>query len=492
MLGYSREELLSLGLKGIDNYMTLEQVNNSANLVVSGNHQVFETMHTSKDGRKIPVEISSILITYKEKPAILAIARNITNRKKAEEIITRQNALFEGILSSVNESIFSVDTQYRHTSFNKRHAEVMNALYGVEIKIGGNLLDYQTNEIDRSIAKANIDKALNGEFVIDEKASGDQNLTRRWFEVRHCPIRNEGGEIVGVSIFSRDTTERKKSEEMLRRSEEEYSSLFANLSDGFAYCQMIFDEKEKPVDFVYLQVNDAFESIIGLNRDLVIGKKVTQVIPSIKEANPELFEIYGRVALTGKKEKIELFFRPLSKWLSISVYCPSKGYFAALFEDITQRKKVDEALKESEEKFRNLAEESPNGIFINRNGRVLYANKKCEDITGYNKEEFYSPNFNFLSLCSPEDIEIMKSSYAKHMSGEEAPPYDYVLMTKSGERIDVMTSSKLINYNGEKAILGIVTDISELKKAQDTLNKTMDELVSLNEKLGVVGSLTRA
>jgi signal transduction histidine kinase len=83
------------------------------------------------------------------------------------------------------------------------------------------------------------------------------------------------------------------------------------------------------------------------------------------------------------------------------------------------------------------------------------------------------------------------TSFAKHMKGEDAPSYDYVLITKSGERVDVMTTSKLINYNGEKAILGIVTDISELKKAQETLNKTMDELVSVNEKLGVVGSLTR-
>ena len=111
-------------------------------------------------------------------------------------------------------------------------------------------------------------------------------------------------EWVGTCI---DITERKKTEEALRKSEEEYSSLFANMIDGFAYCQMIFDDAGKPVDFIYLQINDAFEKITGLKRDLVIGKKVTQAIPGIKEANPELFEIYGRVALTGQKEKFEVF-----------------------------------------------------------------------------------------------------------------------------------------------------------------------------------------
>ena len=82
MLGYSREELLSLGIKGIDKYLDPEQVKNLMSHVVSGKNQVFETVHTSKDGTKIPVEISSSLITYQEKRAILAIARNITQRKK--------------------------------------------------------------------------------------------------------------------------------------------------------------------------------------------------------------------------------------------------------------------------------------------------------------------------------------------------------------------------------------------------------------------------
>ena len=115
--------------------------------------------------------------------------------------------------------------------------------------------------------------------------------------------------------------------------------------DGFAYCQMIFDESNKPVDFVYLQINDAFEKITGLKRELVVGKNVTQAIPGIREANPELFEIYGRVALTGQTEKFEVFFKPLNMWLHISVYCPKKGYFAAIFEDTTERKQAEQRLK---------------------------------------------------------------------------------------------------------------------------------------------------
>ena len=284
------------------------------------------------------------------------------------------------------------------------------------------------------------------------------------------------------AVIFDDITERKKSELALKEREEEYGSLFANMLNGFAYCKMIFDDAGEPVDFVYLQVNEAFEKITGIKKERVIGKKVTEAIPGIREENPELFGIYGRVAQTCQKEKFDIFFKPLNMWLHLSVYCPKKGYFAAVFENITQSKKAEEKLLESEEKFRNLAEESPNMIFINQGGRVVYANKKGEEIVGYSKEEFYSPTFNFLNLTPPEYAEAVKLSFAKHLRGEEVAPYEYVLITKEGKRIDAIIATKLIDFEGEKAILGIVTDITEQKKTEAKLEEYKDNLEKLVEE----------
>lgn len=139
----------------------------------------------------------------------------------------------------------------------------------------------------------------------------------------------------------------RQAEYTIRESEKKYRSLFENMLDGFAYCRMIFDEKCKPVDFEYLEINNAFEQLTGLKRKAVLGKKVTETIPGVEKANPELFEIYGRVAVTCQEEKFEMFFKPLSKWFSIAVYCPQKGYFAAIFEDITERKKMQQELSRS-------------------------------------------------------------------------------------------------------------------------------------------------
>src|SRR3990170_1448045 len=158
-------------------------------------------------------------------------------------------------------------------------------------------------------------------------------------------LTDENGNFTSVVVTLRDVTERKRVEQELKNSEEKYRSLFANMLNGFAYCEMIWDENGQPVDFVYLEINDAFEKLTGLKKASVLGKKVTEAIPGIKEAHPELFDIYGKVALTGKEENIEIYFKPLNIWLSISVYSPKKGYFAAVFENVTERKKAEEKLR---------------------------------------------------------------------------------------------------------------------------------------------------
>ena len=123
-------------------------------------------------------------------------------------------------------------------------------------------------------------------------------------------------------------------------SEAKYRPLFENMLDGFSYCKMLYDKQGNPADFIYLDVNRAFEELTGLEN--VVGKKVTEVVPGIKESNPELFEIYGRVASTSRSEKFEIEIEPLRIWFSISAYSPANGYFVVLFDNVTKRKRMEE------------------------------------------------------------------------------------------------------------------------------------------------------
>ncbi|MBN2384488.1 response regulator, partial [bacterium] len=147
-----------------------------------------------------------------------------------------------------------------------------------------------------------------------------------------------------------------------------------------------------------------------------------------------------------------------------------------IFHDISDLKRVEQSHKETEENFRILAEKSPNMIFINVHGRVLYANEQCETQMGYTREEYYAPSFDFLNLIAPQDRERIKSNFERHLQGEEMQPYEYSLVTRDNRILDVLITTRLITFKGERAILGIITDITSLKRTE------MDLLQSLKEK----------
>jgi len=136
-------------------------------------------------------------------------------------------------------------------------------------------------------------------------------------------------------------------------------------------------------------------------------------------------------------------------------------------------------VQQSEDKFRSLSENLPNMIFINKNGRVVYANKMCEEIMGYKIEELYHSDFDFLSLMAPEYIDITKKKLKRHIQGEEIHPYESTIITKSGKRIDVIIATKLIDYEGEKAVLGIMTDITERTHAEEDLKESEERFKSV-------------
>lgn len=134
-----------------------------------------------------------------------------------------------------------------------------------------------------------------------------------------------------------------------------YESLFENTLDGLAYCQMLFDGQGRPVDFIYVEVNQNFTKLTGLKE--VVGKKVTAVIPGVTTTNPELFAIYGRVAATGQPERFETYVKQLDIWFNISVFCPKKDYFVTVFQNITNQKKVEQDLLDAKKAASNVLED---------------------------------------------------------------------------------------------------------------------------------------
>jgi PAS domain S-box-containing protein len=197
-----------------------------------------------------------------------------------------------------------------------------------------------------------------------------------------------------------DRRARQAAEAALRASEERYRSLFENMLNGLAYCRMIFAE-DRPRDFLYLAVNQAFETLTGLKN--VAGRRVTEVIPGIRETDPELLEIYGRVARTGVPERFEAWVEALQNWFTIAVYSPGRDHFVAVFDVITERKQAVESLRASEANFRALFELAAIGMAQTdpRTGRFLRVNQKMCALTGYAQDELL--NMSYSEITHPAD-----------------------------------------------------------------------------------------
>ena len=127
----------------------------------------------------------------------------------------------------------------------------------------------------------------------------------------------------------------------LTESEEKYRTLFTNMLNGVAYHKVVLDDNNLPVDHIFLDVNDAFEQMLGLSKKDIVGKKVTEVFLGVQDSDFDFIGEFGNVALTGETLHTEQYFAVMERWYSFSVYSPAKGYFAVVFEDITSRKMAE-------------------------------------------------------------------------------------------------------------------------------------------------------
>jgi len=151
--------------------------------------------------------------------------------------------------------------------------------------------------------------------------------------------------------------------------------------------------------------------------------------------------------------------------------------------EIAERKQAEEMIRESEKKFRTLAEQSPNMIFMNKMGNVVYANQWCEEVMGYTRKEFFSPDFDFMDLIAPDSTELIQMNFNQQIEGKDIPPYECALITKGGDRVEAIITTKIIQYEKENAILGIVTDITERVRMEKELRKSEERF-----DLAVIGS----
>jgi PAS domain S-box-containing protein len=439
-----------------------------------------DTEDTDKDGNTAWFHcVANVALRNEEgeATAVLEISTDITKRKQAEETLQESEERFRSLSESSPMGVFHTDKEGRVHYTNKRWQEMTGLTLEESLGFGwSNALhpdDKKTllEEWNRCLSEQ---KGYSGEFRLVSK-SGEV----KWVYTKTAPIRSETGQVIGHVGSNQDITERKQAEDTLRQYEFMVES---------AHDAIFFKDRQSR----YIIANDKTLESFGLSREQVIGKSDYEIMPDREQAKQNIDDDQA-VLETGKPKEIikEMTGADGEKRCFQAIKVPQfdeNGDVIGLIgiaRDITERRHTEEALRESEEKFRSLAEQSPNMIFINKKGRIVYANKKCEEVMGYKREELCSHDFDFRTLIGPESIELVNENFARHLRGQEVGPYDYCLINKKGQRIEAINASKLIQYEAETAILGVVTDITERKQTERELLEHQAKLKSLASQLSL-------
>ena len=283
-----------------------------------------------------------------------------------------------------------------------------------------------------------------------------------------------------------NTTSSKEMQELYddlkHTSEMQYRLIFEGVQDAILVLAS---------DGMILDCNSRSSEMFGWDKDALLGKNLTSLISPeftdvvmeelrARDLTDSPYEALG-VHSNGEHFPVEITAR--HQTLN-DIYV-----ILVVIRDIAERKHGEEALRESEAKFRNLAEKSPSMIFINKGGRIVYANEACVEIMGYSREDLYHEDFNFLQLIAPEDQENILEHFRAHLASEEVPQYESQLVTKDGRRLSAIHATRLIPYGGETAILGVVTDMSDRILAEEEQRQRATEMELLNEIGGEIASV---
>jgi PAS domain S-box-containing protein len=429
-----------------------------------------------KDGSEFPVDITLSPLKTEQGLLVISVVRDITERKRTEEALRESEEKYRTIIQNIEDGYYEVDIAGNFTFFNDSLCRILG--YPPGKLMGVNNRQYADAETSKQVYQA-FNKVFRTEQPRQEfdwpiiRKDG----TKRYIDTSIHLIRDAAGKPIGFRGIVRDITERKQAEEALRLSEERFSKAF-NASPVIVTVSSLAEGR-------FLNVNDSFLRTTGFRRKEVIGR--TSLELNLWPEPGDRAKLYQVVQEHGSAHNLELNFRMKSgemrllRYSAETITVAQEPCLLVVAEDITERKRAEEALRESEERFRSMFEATAIGVAVaDMNGRLVESNRRLQELLGYSGEELH--RMVFTEFTHPDDATADMELFKELIAGKR----DHYQMEKRYIRKDGrvvrgrLTVSLMRSAGNEPQFaIAMVEDITERKRAEEALRQSEAEYRSL-------------
>jgi len=431
-----------------------------------GRDAPYEIVWTRRDGGKAVTIVSPkpIFAPGGRFKGSFSVVTDISERRRAEEALRESEARYRLLVESAPLGVLTIDARGRITQANTKLLEILDSP-SAEATRAINMFDFQP------LVEAGVSQDFRRCLETGAPIIADRPYVSKSGKAVHLryhlrPIPGAGGQVGGVQAIVEDYSDLKRAEEALKESEKKYRLIIENADEAILVVQnerIVFYNPRGPIvfgrpkaDLARLDPRDLVhpqdsEEVMGRHRRRLKGGDV-----------PQSYDV-RIVDESGQTRWLWMTAVP-TKW---------EGQAAVLYmlADITERKLAEEALKESESKFRALIENARESIVVIQDGVIQYANPINIEWTGLSLEELRSGPF--LDFIHPDDREMVRAIHARRLSGEPVPePYEFRLLAESGQARWVQASATFVDWKGGKAVLAFLYDTSERRRAEEALRES--------------------